>query len=140
MIEEAAARISPAPSRRRARRCTRARPAPAHEGAGAVETVATAAGDSRAPRGSRESKTLTRPRRVPAWRAHQSSGRVRFGAKSQAAGLARPQRRGFERPPRGDNRAMTQRHIHFGDRTRQAALFETMILVAGADGTVTKDE
>ena len=29
---------------------------------------------------------------------------------------------------------------HFGDRTRQAALFETMILVAGADGEVTRDE
>jgi len=35
---------------------------------------------------------------------------------------------------------MTQRHVHFGDRTRQAALFETMILVAGADGRVTKEE
>ena len=35
---------------------------------------------------------------------------------------------------------MTQRHVHFGDRSRQAALFETMILVAGADGKVTKDE
>ena len=35
---------------------------------------------------------------------------------------------------------MPNRHVHFGDRTRQAALFETMILVAGADGTVTRDE
>ncbi len=35
---------------------------------------------------------------------------------------------------------MTHRHIHFGDRSRQAALFETMILAAGADGVVTKDE
>jgi uncharacterized tellurite resistance protein B-like protein len=35
---------------------------------------------------------------------------------------------------------MTSRHVHFGDSTRQAALFETMILVAGADGVVTKDE
>ena len=32
------------------------------------------------------------------------------------------------------------KHIHFGDRTRQAALFETMILVAGHDGQITKDE
>jgi len=35
---------------------------------------------------------------------------------------------------------MSHKHVHFGDRTRQAALFETMILVAGADGVVTKDE
>jgi len=28
---------------------------------------------------------------------------------------------------------MSQRHVHFGDRTRQAALFETMMLAAGAD-------
>ena len=35
---------------------------------------------------------------------------------------------------------MTNRHIHFGDSTRQAALFETMILVAGADGIVTREE
>ena len=35
---------------------------------------------------------------------------------------------------------MSNRHVHFGDKTRQAALFETMILVAGADGTVTRDE
>jgi len=35
---------------------------------------------------------------------------------------------------------MSQKHVHFGDKTRQAALFETMILVAGADGEVTKDE
>ena len=35
---------------------------------------------------------------------------------------------------------MPNRHVHFGDSTRQAALFETMILVAGADGTVTREE
>jgi uncharacterized tellurite resistance protein B-like protein len=35
---------------------------------------------------------------------------------------------------------MSNRHVHFGDSTRQAALFETMILVAGADGTVTREE
>lgn len=35
---------------------------------------------------------------------------------------------------------MPNRHIHFGDTTRQAALFETMILVAGADGIVTREE
>ncbi|MBS2025024.1 MAG: tellurite resistance TerB family protein [Deltaproteobacteria bacterium] len=32
------------------------------------------------------------------------------------------------------------KHVHFGDETRQAALFETMVLVAGADGVVSKDE
>lgn len=32
------------------------------------------------------------------------------------------------------------RHVHFSDKTRQAALFETMILAAAADGRVTKDE
>ena len=32
------------------------------------------------------------------------------------------------------------KHIHFGDETRQAALFETMVLAAGADGKVNKDE
>jgi uncharacterized tellurite resistance protein B-like protein len=31
-------------------------------------------------------------------------------------------------------------HVHFADRTRQAALFETMILAAGADGKITKVE
>ena len=31
-------------------------------------------------------------------------------------------------------------HVHFADRTRQAALFETMILAAGADGAVSKVE
>ncbi len=31
-------------------------------------------------------------------------------------------------------------HIHFGDDTRQAALFEAMILAAGADGRVSKVE
>jgi len=35
---------------------------------------------------------------------------------------------------------MTSRHIHFADKTAQAALFETMILAAAADGRVTKDE
>src|SRR5256885_14966427 len=30
--------------------------------------------------------------------------------------------------------------VHFGDKTRQAALFETMILAAGSDGSVTKVE
>ena len=35
---------------------------------------------------------------------------------------------------------MPTRHVHFGDSTRQAALFETMILVAGADGVVTREE
>ncbi|TMB35960.1 MAG: hypothetical protein E6J61_00980 [Deltaproteobacteria bacterium] len=30
--------------------------------------------------------------------------------------------------------------VHFGDTTRQAALFETMILAAGSDGSVTKVE
>lgn len=32
------------------------------------------------------------------------------------------------------------KHITFGDQTRQAALFETMILAAGADGAVSRDE
>lgn len=32
------------------------------------------------------------------------------------------------------------RHIHFSDKTRQAALFETMILAAAADGRVAKAE
>ncbi len=31
-------------------------------------------------------------------------------------------------------------HVHFGDHTRQAALFEAMLLAAGADGQVTKHE
>jgi uncharacterized tellurite resistance protein B-like protein len=31
-------------------------------------------------------------------------------------------------------------HVHFADRTRQAALFETMILAAGSDGRVSKVE
>ena len=31
-------------------------------------------------------------------------------------------------------------HVHFSDETRQAALFETMILAAGSDGDVTKLE
>jgi uncharacterized tellurite resistance protein B-like protein len=31
-------------------------------------------------------------------------------------------------------------HVHFSDETRQAALFETMILAAGSDGDVTKVE
>lgn len=31
-------------------------------------------------------------------------------------------------------------HVHFGDDTRQAALFEAMILAAGADGRVSKVE
>lgn len=31
-------------------------------------------------------------------------------------------------------------HVHFADKTRQAALFETMILAAGADGAVNKPE
>jgi uncharacterized tellurite resistance protein B-like protein len=31
-------------------------------------------------------------------------------------------------------------HIYFSDETRQAALFETMILAAGSDGDVTKLE
>ncbi|OLD33727.1 MAG: hypothetical protein AUI19_04205 [Myxococcales bacterium 13_1_40CM_2_68_15] len=35
---------------------------------------------------------------------------------------------------------MTTEHIHFGDSTRQAALFETMILAAAADGSVDKVE
>jgi uncharacterized tellurite resistance protein B-like protein len=35
---------------------------------------------------------------------------------------------------------MPKSHVHFGDTTRQAALFETMILVAGADGLVTREE
>ena len=30
--------------------------------------------------------------------------------------------------------------VHFGDKTRQAALFETMILAAGSDGSVSKVE
>ena len=29
-------------------------------------------------------------------------------------------------------------HVHFSDRSRQAALFETMILAAGSDGSVSK--
>lgn len=32
------------------------------------------------------------------------------------------------------------KHVHFGDKTRQSALFETMVLVAAADGVVTKEE
>jgi uncharacterized tellurite resistance protein B-like protein len=31
-------------------------------------------------------------------------------------------------------------HVHFSDETRQAALFETMILAAASDGDVTKVE
>ena len=31
-------------------------------------------------------------------------------------------------------------HVHFADETRQAALFETMILAAGSDGDVSKVE
>jgi uncharacterized tellurite resistance protein B-like protein len=31
-------------------------------------------------------------------------------------------------------------HVHFGDRTRQAALFETMILAAASDGSVSRIE
>ena len=31
-------------------------------------------------------------------------------------------------------------HVHFSDETRQAALFETMILAAGADGDVSRVE
>ena len=34
----------------------------------------------------------------------------------------------------------TPKHVHFGDATRQAALFETMMLAAMADGKVTKTE
>src|SRR6185436_16815387 len=41
-------------------------------------------------------------------------------------------------PPGED--PMTTDHIHFGDSTRQAALFETMILAAAADGSVDKVE
>jgi uncharacterized tellurite resistance protein B-like protein len=36
--------------------------------------------------------------------------------------------------------AMTTDHVHFADSTRQAALFETMILAAAADGRVDKVE
>src|SRR2546428_10734468 len=36
--------------------------------------------------------------------------------------------------------AMTTGHIHFGDSTRQAALFGTMILAAPADGSGDKGE
>lgn len=32
------------------------------------------------------------------------------------------------------------RHVHFSDKTRQAALFETMILAAAADGKVARVE
>lgn len=35
---------------------------------------------------------------------------------------------------------MTDHHIHFKDSTRQAALFETMILAAAADGRVERVE
>jgi uncharacterized tellurite resistance protein B-like protein len=35
---------------------------------------------------------------------------------------------------------MTTDHVHFGDSTRQAALFETMILAAAVDGAVNKPE
>jgi uncharacterized tellurite resistance protein B-like protein len=34
----------------------------------------------------------------------------------------------------------TNRHVHFEDATRQAALFETMMLAAMADGRVTRVE
>lgn len=36
--------------------------------------------------------------------------------------------------------ARMSKHVHFGDKTRQAALFETMMLAAAADGVVTKEE
>ncbi len=35
---------------------------------------------------------------------------------------------------------MSTDHVHFGDSTQQAALFETMILAAAADGAVDKIE
>jgi uncharacterized tellurite resistance protein B-like protein len=35
---------------------------------------------------------------------------------------------------------MSSRHIHFSDSTQQAALFETMILAAAADGRVDRVE
>ena len=35
---------------------------------------------------------------------------------------------------------MSTEHVHFADKTRQAALFETMILAAAADGRVNKPE
>ena len=35
---------------------------------------------------------------------------------------------------------MSSRHVHFADKSRQAALFETMILAAMADGKVDKVE
>jgi uncharacterized tellurite resistance protein B-like protein len=35
---------------------------------------------------------------------------------------------------------MTTKHVHFNDSTRQAALFETMILAAAADGRVDRVE
>ena len=34
----------------------------------------------------------------------------------------------------------SNRHVHFGDATRQAALFETMMLAAMADGKVDRPE
>ena len=35
---------------------------------------------------------------------------------------------------------MSSQHVHFEGRSRQAALLETMLLAAGADGTVSKVE
>lgn len=35
---------------------------------------------------------------------------------------------------------MSNRHVHFSDRSRQGALLEAMLLVASADGAVTKVE
>jgi uncharacterized tellurite resistance protein B-like protein len=35
---------------------------------------------------------------------------------------------------------MPHRHIQFSDHSKQAALFETMLLVAGADGRITRNE
>jgi uncharacterized tellurite resistance protein B-like protein len=39
-----------------------------------------------------------------------------------------------------EENAMTTDHVHFADSTRQAALFETMILAAAADGRVDRVE
>ena len=39
-----------------------------------------------------------------------------------------------------DTAAVSNDHVHFADKTRQAALFETMILAAGADGSINKPE
>jgi uncharacterized tellurite resistance protein B-like protein len=35
---------------------------------------------------------------------------------------------------------MSNRHVHFADKSRQAALLETMLLAASADGAVSKVE